>query len=78
MIKMERIVGNAFAMTDDEPTRGIYGLLFEEHIFADRILACLNLLRPETGGYRDAFVLKGEIAIYTRNGGENRKCNQKN
>lgn len=74
MFKVEKAGPGAYAMIDDEATRGLYGLLFEEHIFADRIFSALNLTRAAVGRYRDAFVIKGEIAIYTRNGGENRKC----
>ncbi len=40
---------------------------------SDAILATLGLSRSDTGRFRDCFVSKGKIVIYTRNGGGNRK-----
>lgn len=53
----------------------MYGLLHGENSDADLLLAALGLTRNDVGRYRDAWVSeKGEIAVYTRNGGGNRQC----
>ena len=50
-----------------------YSMVFGRNIHADAILATLGLRRQDTGRFRDCFVAKGKIAVYTRNGGGNRE-----
>jgi hypothetical protein len=55
---------------------GMYNLVFEKHGGED-VLALLGLTAPGVGRFRDAWVERTEtgrfrIAVYTRNGGDNR------
>jgi len=54
----------------------LYNMLFGRNKDADLLLLMLGLAREDTGRFRDAFLHKeGDetlIAIYTRNGGNNR------
>lgn len=52
----------------------LYSMVFGQNGAADAILATLGLTRESVGRFRDCFVAKGEIAVYTRNGGGNRSC----
>ncbi len=52
----------------------MYGLMFGQNPASDAILATLGLRQEDVGRFRDCFVCKGEIAVYTRNGGGNREC----
>ena len=52
---------------------GMYNLIFGQNPASDAILATLGLTRGDTGRFRDCFVADGEIAVYTRNGGNNRE-----
>ncbi len=49
-------------------------MLFGSNPAADVLLATLGLTRNDVGRFRDCYVADGKIAIYTRNGGGNRKC----
>lgn len=69
------MVKNKLIREDDLKT-SMYNMLFGKNHFADFILESLDLTEEDCGRFRDAFVAGGEIAIYTRNGGENRE-NQK-
>ncbi len=51
-----------------------YTAVFGQNQAADAILATLGLTREDVGRFRDCFVTEGEIAVYTRNGGNNREC----
>ena len=51
----------------------MYGLVFGTNPQADAILATLGLRRADCGRFRDCFVADGRIAVYTRNGGGNRR-----
>ena len=50
----------------------MYNMLFGVNPNSNFILETLGLTREMTGRFRDCFVVNGEIAIYTRNGGSNR------
>jgi len=52
---------------------GMYNLIFGQNPISDAVLATLNLTRHDVGRFRDCFVTRGEIAVYTRNGGGNRE-----
>lgn len=52
----------------------MYSLVFGSNPRGPLVLATLGLTPSDVGRYRDAFVAKGEIAVYTRNGGGNRSC----
>lgn len=71
---MSKLAPGQYVMLDDEGTRGLYGLMFGENVYAEKILSTLHLERLDLGRYRDVWVINGEIAILTRNGGENRNC----
>lgn len=52
-----------------------YRLLQGESPSADQLLAALGLARGDFYRYRDAYLTPdGEIAVYTRGGGNNREC----
>lgn len=52
----------------------MYGTIFGESSEADELLSILNLKKEDVGRFRDAWVTEeGLIAIYTRNGGNNRE-----
>jgi len=51
----------------------MYNLVFGQNSAADAILATLGLTRSDCGRFRDCVVTKGNIAVYTRNGGGNRQ-----
>jgi hypothetical protein len=51
----------------------MYNIVFGENSIADDILSTLGLNKASVGRFRDAFVMNGEIVIYTRNGGGNRE-----
>ena len=55
---------------------GLYNILFGQNPQAEVILATLGLTKEDMGRFRDCFVAHGEIAVYTRNGGNNRHCVQ--
>lgn len=50
----------------------MYNMLFGINPNSNFILSTLELNREMVGRFRDCFVINGEIAIYTRNGGGNR------
>lgn len=50
-----------------------YNALFGENEHAVELLECLGLERSEIPRYRDCFLHKGHIVIYTRSGGPNWK-----
>jgi hypothetical protein len=55
----------------------MYNMIFQENPASDWLLSLLGLTRQEVGRFRDTWVQKGqdgelEIAVYTRNGGNNR------
>lgn len=52
---------------------GLYNLFFGENKQADVLLAALGLTRDSVGRYRDCYIENGEIALYTRNGCNNRE-----
>lgn len=53
---------------------GSYNVLFGEHPAADFLLWLLNVHKENVPRYRDCFINKeGDIIIYTRTGGNNRK-----
>lgn len=52
----------------------MYNMMFGNNPASDIILATLGLTRADTGRFRDCFISEGEIAVYTRNGGNNRSC----
>lgn len=54
----------------------LYNLLFGENPASDVILATLGLTKDDCGRFRDCFISGDEIAIYTRNGGDNREVYQ--
>ena len=49
-------------------------MLFGANPHASVILATLGLDRESVGRFRDCYVTEGKIAVYTRNGGGNRRC----
>ena len=51
----------------------MYNMLFGRNPHAKLLLSMLNLSESDCGRYRDAFISDKQIAIYTRNGGGNRK-----
>lgn len=51
---------------------GMYNMVFGVNHFAPVILDALEVDLPDFGRFRDAFVANGEIAVYTRCGGNNR------
>ena len=53
---------------------GLYNMIFGTNPMSELILATLGLRVSDTGRFRDCFVCNGEIAVYTRNGGGNRRC----
>jgi len=52
----------------------LYNMLFGQNPIGDVLLATLGLKQDDVGRYRDCFVADGHIAVYTRNGGGNRRC----
>src|SRR5688572_24926857 len=56
---------------------GMYTLIHGENPASDKLLHILGLSRSSVGRFRDAWVQAGEagleIAVYTRNGGNNRE-----
>jgi len=50
-----------------------YNIVFGKNPRGEIILKTLGLSKGDTGRYRDCFVADGEIAVYTRNGGNNRE-----
>jgi len=50
----------------------MYNLVFGTNQMSDAILATLGLTRDNCGRFRDCGVARGEIWVYTRNGGGNR------
>lgn len=50
----------------------MYNLIFGQNPASDAILATIGLTRNDCGRFRDCFVANGEIAVFTRNGGDNR------
>jgi hypothetical protein len=52
---------------------GLYSALFGENPFSGEILGMINLKRSSFLRYKDAYIKSGEIIVYTKNGGENRK-----
>lgn len=50
----------------------LYNQLFGESSIADTLLFTLGLTREDCGRFRDCFIFKDNIVIYTRNGGGNR------
>ena len=53
---------------------GFYNVCFGINPIGAVILAALELTPKMVGRYRDCFVAEGEIVVYTRNGGANRRC----
>jgi hypothetical protein len=53
---------------------GLYNVVFGSNPMGLVLLQLLGLDRRKVGRYRDALISKGEIAVYTRNGGGNRTC----
>lgn len=51
-----------------------YNFLFSENCLSDVLLKMLDLDRRSVGRFRDCYLQDGKIAVYTRNGGNNRKC----
>lgn len=51
-----------------------YNLLFGENRLSDVLLKMLDLDRESVGRFRDCYLQDGKIAVYTRNGGNNRDC----
>lgn len=51
----------------------LYNIMFGENPASEAILATLGLSPTDCGRFRDCFIAKGEIAVYTRNGGNNRE-----
>lgn len=52
----------------------LYNMLFGVNPASGVILATLGLKPDEVGRFRDCFISDGQIAVYTRNGGGNRRC----
>lgn len=53
----------------------MYNMIFGESKTADALLALLGLKRDDFYRYRDCYLTEnGEIAVYTRGGGGNRRC----
>lgn len=52
---------------------GLYNAIFGVNPNAGKILEALGLLPGQIGRFRDAFIIGGEIAVYTRMGGPNRE-----
>lgn len=52
----------------------MYNLIFGQNEYAGVILATLGLKRDDVGRFRDCYVAGDRIVVYTRNGGDNRKC----
>lgn len=51
----------------------LYNAIFGENKSADQLLAMLGLTKASVGRYRDCYLDdKGQIVVYTRNGGGNR------
>lgn len=54
---------------------GLYNLVFGQNPTSDYLLGLLGLSKSTVGRFRDCWVTeKGNIAVYTRNGGGNRGC----
>jgi hypothetical protein len=54
---------------------GLYNIVHGTNPFAPMLLIALGFEKfTDVGRFRDAFVTNGEIAVYTRNGGGNRRC----
>lgn len=53
----------------------MYNMIFGESKNADALLKVLGLIRDSFYRYRDCYLdEKGNIAVYTRGGGNNREC----
>lgn len=52
----------------------LYNIVFGQNPLSDFLLGLLNMTRDDVGRFRDVFVEKDQIAVYTRNGGGNRQC----
>lgn len=53
----------------------MYGMVFGQSGAADTLLGVLGLSRSDFYRYRDCYLTEvGEIAVYTRGGGNNREC----
>lgn len=53
---------------------GMYNLLFGKNPYSGMILSALNLTEGDIGRFRDCWTEEKRICIYTRLGGNNRKC----
>lgn len=51
----------------------LYDTIFKRHAKSVAILAMLGLIKSDVGRFRNCFVINNKIAVYTRNGGDNRK-----
>lgn len=52
----------------------LYDMVFTKNPMGDVLLYTLGLMPEDVGRYRDTFISEGTLAVYTRNGGGNRKC----
>lgn len=50
-----------------------YNMIFGNNPLYKVILATLDLTENDVGRFRDVFITEGKIAVYTRNGGNNRQ-----
>ena len=50
----------------------LYNMLFGKNPMSNILLRILNLTENDCGRFRDAYIEKDKIVIYTRNGGGNR------
>lgn len=51
----------------------LYNALFGVNQLAPLLLECLGLTPSKTGRFRDCYLSKDKIVVYTRNGGGNRE-----
>lgn len=51
----------------------MYNMVFGQNGLSGAILATLGLTAGDCGRFRDCFISEGKIAVYTRNGGNNRE-----
>lgn len=66
-------MSEAMKITVGPPGGGLYNSLFGVNPLADALLKTVGLTRADCGRFRDAYALKGEVCVYTRNGGGNRE-----
>lgn len=50
----------------------MYNMIFGTNPYGAPVMACLGLRPADVGRFRDVFVEKDFVAVYTRNGGNNR------